>query len=130
MGVPQMIAADLLRVQLALGYRLELHEGRLAVAPPDGAMAPRLRDRIIEQREHLKALLKSPDPLAACSPVDQELIDIDRLRFSRERLTEFIAMWLGRYVETGYAPFIEIAAWFAAAHDTNEKVGKETNHPD
>lgn len=68
-----MIAADLLRVLLALGDRLELHEGRLAVAHPDGLMAPTHRDRIVEQRESLKALLTSQDPLAACSPVDQEL---------------------------------------------------------
>ncbi len=80
----------------------------------------------MEQRESIKALLVWPDPLAACSPVDQQLLDIDRLRFSRERLRELTAKWLGRYVETGYAPFVENAAWFAAAQGVSEEAGKET----
>jgi len=125
-----MIAADLLRVLLALGYRVELHAGRLAIAPPSGTLLPcTLRDRIMEHRESLKALLVRPDPLAACSPIDEELLDIDRLRFSRERLRELTAKWLGRYTETGYAPFVENAAWFAAAHDASEENGKKTNRP-
>lgn len=124
-----MIAADLMRSLLALGYQTELHDGRLAVASPEGKLTSELHDRIVEQRDALKALLAASGPLLDVKSADEHLLDVDAHRFSRNRLTTLIAEWLTRYVETGYAPSVEIAAWFAAARDAQDRANmKEPAH--
>lgn len=116
-----MITADFLRTLLALGYRVELHDGRLAVAPPEGKLPSDLRDRIAEQRDALKARIASPEPLPHVWSADEHLLEVDAQRFSRDRLTALIVAWLDRYATTGYEPWVEIAAWFVAARDVQDQ---------
>lgn len=116
-----MMEADLMRALLALGFRMELRDGRLVVAPPEGKMAGGLRSCIVDQRDALKTLLASPNPLPDVRSADEHLLGVDATRFSRDRLTSLIAEGLDRYVETGEVLFVEIAAWFAAARDAQDR---------
>jgi len=116
-----MIAAHLMRALLAIGYRVKVHDGKLFVAAPEGKIASELRDRIADQCDALKVFIGSSHPLPDVRSTDERLLEVDARRFTRDRLTALIAEWLSRYAMTGHAPSVEVAAWFAAARDVQDR---------
>ncbi len=114
------LAADLLRALSALGVTFVVDGGTFRASAPVGLMSPTLRERIGEHRAALRELLASPYWRSSCTPVDQELIEEDVQRFDRGSLSTVIGEWLAQYGATGYEPFVEVAAWFAAVREAQD----------
>ncbi len=125
-----LLTADLLRALRGAGYHVSLNEDHLRIMPPASGMSPALRDRIAEHRDALKALLRSDDPFADCTPCDPLILRWEARRYPRAHHAALVAKYLDRFAKTRDGVQVESAAWFAAVLDTHKRLASGEDFDD